>query len=107
MADRRDAASWFAVLRRGLMTQEERAAFAAWRSEPHNARALASLQQLWDELDLARSPKGSAKNGPAVRVASLWRSARLAAALTAATIMVSVIFRLDGPWWTTLDWWSR
>ena len=103
MAETRDAAAWFAVVRRGLMTQEERVALTAWRSEPHNARALESLQRLWDEMGAA----SSGKDGPSVREASLSRSARLVAVLTAASIMVTVIYRLDGPWWTTLDWWSR
>ncbi len=104
-----DAAAWFAVLRRGLMTQDERAAFALWRSEPANARALDALVRLWDELEVARSAyqDNHVETGPDVRVASFSRPARLAAVLTAASIMVGAIYRLDGPWWTALDWWSR
>ncbi len=47
---REAAAQWFAVLRRGPMTLEERQAFDDWRAEPQNQRALDHMHELWGEL---------------------------------------------------------
>ncbi|MGE5500767.1 MAG: FecR family protein [Ignavibacteriales bacterium] len=47
---RDEAAAWFAALRRGPMTLDERAAFDAWRSDPKNQAALGGMHELWGEL---------------------------------------------------------
>ena len=107
MSDHRDdAAAWFAVLRRGLMTPEERAGYELWRAKTRNAQAMEELDRIWSQL----GPIGgnsSADSRAGGRSPGLSRSARLAAMLSAASIMVSVLYRLNGSWWTTLDWWSR
>src|SRR5215813_11231878 len=102
MADCEDeAARWFAALRRGLMTQDERAAFERWRSDPANAAALADLQRIWLMLEPARAAEMPVSGD------AFPRTARLAAMLSAASLAIVVLSRLDSPWWTTLDWWSR
>lgn len=47
---RDEAAAWFAALRRGPMTLDERAAYDAWRSDPKNQAALGGMHELWGEL---------------------------------------------------------
>jgi len=47
---RDEAAAWFAALRRGPMTLDERSAFDAWRSDPKNQSALAGMHELWGEM---------------------------------------------------------
>jgi transmembrane sensor len=49
-ATREAAGHWFAVLRRGPMSLDERQAFDAWRAEPLNQRALDRMHELWGEL---------------------------------------------------------
>jgi len=49
-ATREAAAHWFAVLRRGPMSLDERQAFDAWRAQPLNQRALDQMHELWGEL---------------------------------------------------------
>jgi len=51
---RDEAAAWFAALRRGPMTLDERAAFDAWRSDPKNQAALAGMHELWGEMSALR-----------------------------------------------------
>ena len=49
----RDAARWFAVRRRGVMTVEERALYAVWVSDADNVSAMARLEQAWQTLGAA------------------------------------------------------
>lgn len=49
-ATREEAATWFAALRRGPMSLDERAAFDAWRSDPRKQAALGGMHELWGEL---------------------------------------------------------
>ena len=98
--NRNEAAKWFAVRRRGLMSAEEREAFAAWRGASANAAALDAMERIWRDLE----PNAEAST---VSPQGLPRSARVAAMLSAASLMAGLVYRLDGSWWTTLDWWSR
>jgi transmembrane sensor len=103
MADiEQQAAKWFAATRRGLMTAEERDTFEIWSRRPENAAALAELWRIWGML--APTAHDAA---PASRTATLPWPARVAAMLSAASIAVAVLSRLDTAWWNTLDWWSR
>jgi transmembrane sensor len=47
---RNEAASWFAAVRRGPMTIEERQAFDEWRADPIHQAALNSMHELWGEM---------------------------------------------------------
>ena len=50
-----EAAQWFAIMRRGATTLEERRAFDRWRADAVNQRALDSMHELWGELAVLRS----------------------------------------------------
>jgi transmembrane sensor len=47
---REEAASWFAAVRRGPMTIEERQTFDQWRADPIHQAALNSMHELWGEM---------------------------------------------------------
>lgn len=103
-----DAAAWFAKQRRGVMTLEEREAFALWRRDPANAAAYAELEQVWELLHAAQprfAPAAvSATPTPRQRIA---RSA-LIAVVCAASIGLGVLSLSGNPeFWTTLDWVDR
>lgn len=54
------AAQWFAVQRRGMMSLDERLAFDAWRADPLHQAALNRIHEVWGELstvgEMVRSP---------------------------------------------------
>jgi transmembrane sensor len=78
---REEAAEWFAVLRRGPMSVEERTAFDAWRADPDNQRALDRMHELWGEL--------SALDQPALGLRQPARPRRLAAIAAASALIVA------------------
>lgn len=59
---REEAAGWFAALRRGPMSLDERSAFDAWRSDPKNQAALAGMHELWGEVSALRELGVAAPN---------------------------------------------
>lgn len=87
---REAAAHWFAMLRRGPMTLDERQAFDAWRAQPLNQRALDHMHELWGELS------GLKALGAQIPIRTP-RRARLAVAagLAAAVLLVGGV----GGWW--------
>ncbi|HLG88249.1 MAG TPA: DUF4880 domain-containing protein [Alphaproteobacteria bacterium] len=106
----RQASLWFGALRRRLLTPEERAAFEIWIREPAHAAELAELQRIWLMLGSDDARDGYRASAPAeqpVPHSRLLRSRGLPAMLSAASIAAALLLRLDSPWWTTLDWWSR
>jgi transmembrane sensor len=78
---REEAAAWFAALRRGPMSLEERAAFDAWRADPRNQAALHGMHELWGEVSAIKE-LGVGVPSPA---AARWR--RLAAGLAVAVAL--------------------
>ena len=52
---REEAGHWFAIMRRGATTLEERRAFDRWRADAGNQRALDSMHELWGELAVLKS----------------------------------------------------
>jgi len=52
---REEAAQWFAIMRRGATTLEERRAFDLWRADAGNQRALDAMHELWGELAVLKS----------------------------------------------------
>jgi len=52
---RDEAGQWFAVMRRGATTLEERKAFDRWRADPTNQRALDAMHELWGELAVLKT----------------------------------------------------
>ena len=99
-----EAARWFAASRRGVMLHEERAQYEAWRRDPENADRLAVLEAIW--LDLAPQPVAQPAGLP-VRHAPVSHRRQLAAMVAFVSVTATILSRLDGGWWNTLDWWSR
>jgi transmembrane sensor len=103
-----EAARWFAALRRGVMSLEERSAFEAWRGDAANARAIADLERIWGALGVLQGQfagASSVPSAPAMR-AKVARSAVLA--VFAVSLGIGIL-SYSGPdrFWTTLDWTAR
>lgn len=52
---REEAGEWFAIMRRGATTLEERRAFDRWRADAGNQRALDAMHELWGELAVLKT----------------------------------------------------
>jgi transmembrane sensor len=52
---REEAGQWFAIMRRGATTLEERKAFDRWRADATNQRALDAMHELWGELAVLKT----------------------------------------------------
>jgi ferric-dicitrate binding protein FerR (iron transport regulator) len=104
----KEAVAWFAKQRRGVMTLEEREAFAVWRHEPANAVLYAELEHAWALLRAAENrftPAAVAEL--ATRRHRIARSALLAA-VCAVSLGLGVLSYSGNPeFWTTLDWVGR
>lgn len=83
----RTAAQWFGLMQ-GPASDDERAAFEAWRSEPANAAAYARLTATWDQsMFLANRPIGRNRD---LSLARRWRpGGALLAAGVAGLVIVS------------------
>ena len=100
-----EAARWFAASRRGVMLHEERAEFEDWKRDPEHAARLAELQAIWDVLEPQPAMPEIAE--PEVRHAPAVHRRQLAAMVAFVSLTATILSRLDGGWWNTLDWWSR
>ena len=99
-----EAARWFAASRRGVMLHEERVKYEAWRRDPENADRLAVLEAIW--LDLAPQPAVEPFQPPR-RHDPVSHHRQLAAMVAFVSVTATILSRIDGGWWNTLDWWSR
>ena len=93
-----EAANWFAVMRRGVISLEHRAAYAAWLAQDENRQAMEKLQTLWSLMD--RTP----------RPVALPRHTRkvILSAICACSLVVGTLSAMTGtPFWTKLDWTDR
>jgi transmembrane sensor len=103
-----EAARWFAASRRGVMTLEERAAYAAWRSDAANTAAIAEFQRLWDALELVKERYCEGAIAAAPRMRGRFARPALVAALCALSLVIGVLsYRGGTPFWTALDWTDR
>jgi len=108
-ARRQEAARWFAASRRGVMSLEERAAYARWRSDAANAATLAEFEQVWHAVQ----QQGVASGSHAEAVSLPQRGKRLArpalvAAMCAVSLVIGVLsYSGDSQFWTALDWTAR
>ena len=100
-----EAARWFAASRRGVMLHDERADYERWRSEPENAARLAELQAIWQGLEPRPVVADIAE--PAVGHNQIAHRRQVAAMVAFVSLTATVLTRIDGGWWNTLDWWSR
>ena len=101
-----EAADWFAALRRGVMTLEERDEFARWSKQCANAAAMRELEATWAMLESARpalcgsAPLRSQRHKPA-------RAMMLAVACVASLGIGIMSYGGNDQFWTTLDWSNR
>jgi ferric-dicitrate binding protein FerR (iron transport regulator) len=97
-----EAARWFAVSRRGLMLQEERAEFERWKRDPGNAARLTELRMIWEGLDCA-----DAFPAPDRQPIPTAHRRQFAAMVAFVSLTAVVLTHIDDVWWNSLDWWSR
>lgn len=92
-----EAARWFATLRRGVMTLDERRAYGVWLAETGNRDAMTAMENLWRMLDGA--PPASLPE----------RTRRIVfAAICACSLAMGILSSVSGgQFWTVLDWTSR
>ena len=101
----REAARWFAASRRGVMLHEERAEFEDWQRDPENAARLAELRAVWQALEPRPVMPEIAE--PVMRHTPVAHRRQLAAMVAFVSLTATILSRIDGGWWNTLDWWSR
>jgi len=77
---REEAAAWFAALRRGPMSLDERSAFDAWRADARRQAALDGMHELWGEVSAIKELGVTAPAPPS-------RVRRLAAALAVGVVL--------------------
>lgn len=101
MSVREEAARWFAILHRGMMTLEERAIYERWLAEEPHRRALAEMQQAWDMLEVPRRslPSASARTQPARRI--------MIACMYFVSLGILALSYAHTSFWTSLDWVTR
>ena len=103
MTVREEAARWFAILHRGVMTLEERAAYEQWLSDETHPPALAETQRVWDLLDTSRQSMLSAcardPGQPARRT--------MVACMCVVSFGILALSCAHTPFWTSLNWVSR
>jgi transmembrane sensor len=99
MTHHEEAAHWFAVRRRGVMTLEERSAFDAWTRQRENRTALAAMDDLWQSLEGAQAPD---RHAPRIR------SRMMFAAICVFSLGLGIMSSAARePFWTSLDWTNR
>jgi len=103
-----EAARWFAMERRGVMTLDERAKLAVWRADPANAAVIAELENIWEFVEAAKDQIGSetlaASPGRYTKVA---RSALIALLCVVSLGLGVISYGGDNGFWTKLDWVER
>jgi len=93
-----EAAHWFAVRRRGVMSIDEHRAYRNWSRDPANTRALARMEEVWQAAG-AVTPRSVVR-------ASLSRAAAIAA-ICVVTLGLGALSADAGTFWTNLDWVNR
>lgn len=87
-----EAARWFSIQRRGVMTLEEHAEYESWIASRANRAALGEMQALWSGLE-APPPHLARK--------------AVFAAICASLCMGLLSLASHGGFWTSLDWANR
>ena len=103
-----EAAGWFAVRRRGVMTVEERALYDNWARDTRNVSAMACLERTWAALDIAEDHVRGAGQAPASPPRSRLARPALLAAMCVVSLGIGVLsYSDDTGFWTTLNWTDR
>ncbi len=104
----REAARWFAVRRRGVMTVDERSLYEVWVSDANNLSAMARLEQAWTALGVAEHRLHGAGKAPSPPPRSRLARSALLAAMCAVSLGIGVLsYADDTGFWTTLNWTDR
>jgi ferric-dicitrate binding protein FerR (iron transport regulator) len=104
----REAARWFAVRRRGVMTVDERSLYEVWVSDASNVAAMSRLEQTWRTLGAAEhSISGTRRASASVPHSRLARPALLAAMCVVSLGIGVLSYADDSGFWTTLNWTDR
>ncbi|HVZ27193.1 MAG TPA: DUF4880 domain-containing protein [Rhizomicrobium sp.] len=93
-----EAARWFAALRRGVMSLEERAAYEAWVALPENKRAMEGMKALWASLEGTPKPAALPRHLRRALVSAIFVSSLAVTAISVAG---------NSHFWTALDWTNR
>lgn len=103
-----EAARWFAVRRRGVMTVDERALFEAWIRDPNNVSAMARLDHTWQTLGVAEHRMTGRRRAPVSAPRSSLARPALLAAMCVVSLGIGVLsYADDTGFWTTLNWTDR
>lgn len=102
---REEAARWFTVLRRGVMTLEERAAYERWLADETHRPAMAEMQRVWQMLE---APCRAIPAAP-MRASAAGQPARkfMVAAMCVVSLGILALSCVHTPFWTSLDWVTR
>ena len=104
----REAARWFAVRRRGVMTVEERALYDIWVSDANNVSTMARLEQAWAATGSVEHRMRAAGQSPSLPTRSRLARPALLAAMCAVSLGIGVLsYSDDTGFWTTLNWTDR
>ena len=103
-----EAARWFAVRRRGVMTVDERAGYESWARDSTNASAMAQLERAWSILGVAQDRLHETIRQPAPPPRSRLARSALLAAMCVVSLGIGVLsYSDDTGFWTTLNWTDR
>jgi ferric-dicitrate binding protein FerR (iron transport regulator) len=104
----REAARWFAVRRRGVMTVDERSLYEVWVRDANNLSAMARLEQTWTALGVAEHRFHGAGKAPSPPPRSRLARSALLAAMCAVSLGIGILsYADDTGFWTTLNWTDR
>jgi ferric-dicitrate binding protein FerR (iron transport regulator) len=100
-----EAARWFTILHRGVMTLEERSAYEQWLADEKHRPAIAEMQRVWEVFGPSR---GSIDVGYAF-VGSHRDATRriMVAAMCVISLGLLALSYVHTPFWTSLDWVTR
>lgn len=104
---REEAARWFAVLHRGVMTLEERATYERWVADETHRLAMADMHRVWALVEAGRGPIQlvSASGRDAIHSPAARRI--MLGAMCAISVGLVVLSCAQAPFWTALDWVTR
>lgn len=103
-----EAAVWFAALRRGVMSVEERARYQSWAADPANAFEMGRLNRTWSALGVAEERLLGAMAEPKAAPRSRYARSALLAAMCVVSLGIGVLsYSDDTGFWTTLNWTDR
>lgn len=104
-----EAVRWFAALRRGVMSVEEREAFEAWRRDRQNRSVFAEIERNWDALESLRDCFAGTQNDLADSAGpEKFARPALVAAMCALSLFIGVLsYTGNESFWTALDWTAR